>query len=124
MALAGKLGHYRLLTLLDMHLAGVKRGAQGLMVAVGNSTAQGVFFGRAAEPAQHRVSGGEPVARHVPTGQLAFLEEGVHHMGGDAQHPGGGLYVEHLGVSGLGNRERMTSFSLACRRYGRTSSVP
>jgi hypothetical protein len=65
----------RLLAFLDDHLAGFEGRGEGLLVAVGDGTGEGVFFGGAFEPA----------ARHFTAWQLAFLEKSIHRTGGDAK---------------------------------------
>ena len=90
----------RLFPLVDADLAGFESRGESFFVAVGDRTSQRVLFGRAFQPAEHHVSGGEPAARYLSAGQLALLE-------GDAEHPGRGLGIQDLGVPG---REEGTRF--------------
>jgi hypothetical protein len=90
----------RLLPLSDLHLTRFKGCRKSVLVAVGNGPCQRVLFRGAFEPSDYQVSGGQPTTRHFAAGELAFFEEGIDRVGGDAKHLGGGLDVKDVGVSG------------------------
>src|SRR4029450_4581174 len=45
---------------LDLHLAGLERGHEGLSISIRDGTGQCVLLRSALDPAEHRAAGGEP----------------------------------------------------------------
>jgi len=60
--------------------------------------------GRRLQPPEHRRFGEEPCATHLPPGQVAALEEIIHHVRRDGEALGGQLDIEHLGEACPGSR--------------------
>ena len=80
---------------LHLHLARFESRSKGVLIAIGNRSRERVLFRGAFESPQHHVSGGQPAACHFSAWELALLEKGIDHVGGDAKHLGGQPSSQH-----------------------------